>query len=449
MKMNIPSNVAAVLRRLESRGYEAFIVGGCVRDVLLGLEPKDYDVTTNAKPDEIIGCFEEDHRVIGTGIKHGTVTVVSGGDNIEVTTYRVDGEYADHRRPESVEFASRLEDDLSRRDFTINAMAYSESRGLIDEFGGRDDLADRIVRCVGEPEKRFEEDALRIMRALRFASRLGFDIESGTAAAIHGQKELLNAISRERIMSELTQFITGAYTVRLMLEFSDVFSEMIPEIAPCIGFDQRSKYHAYDVWEHTARAVESSSNDRIVRLALLFHDIEKPSCCHIDREGRGHFPDHEKLGAQTAENIMKRLRFDNEAIKSVSTLIAYHSTEPSSDRVTVKKMISLLGFDTFIRLTEVMKGDNSAKQSFCLERVSVLNEMAALARDIIDKDECCTLKQLAVKGGDLESMGINGRELGETLNRLLALVIEERLPNEKNALLNAAADPVCQIRRRF
>lgn len=438
MYINIPSNVEAVLERLESCGFEAFIVGGCVRDSLLGMTPKDYDVTTNARPEQMIKCFETDHKVIETGLKHGTVTVVSKGDNIEVTAYRVDGAYTDRRRPDSVEFTSRLEDDLSRRDFTINAMAYSHKRGLVDIFDGREDLENKILRCVGNPVKRFEEDALRIMRALRFSSRLGFAVEDGTAGAIHDCKELLREISCERILSELSQFLMGESPCELMLRFSDVFGVIIPETIPCVGFDQRSRYHAYDVWEHTARAVENSAKDKFVRMALLFHDIAKPSCFYEDKEGRGHFTGHEKTGAQMSEQILKRMHSDNEMIKNVKTLIAYHDSDPSEDRRVIRKMISGLGFERFMRLTEVMKADNRAKQAFCLERVETLERMADIARDIENKGDCCTLKALAVSGSDLEEAGIRGKKLGRILSALLDSVINDELPNEREALINKA-----------
>ncbi|MCM1578409.1 MAG: tRNA nucleotidyltransferase, partial [Ruminococcus sp.] len=257
MDINIPENVKKVIERLNEKGYEAFIVGGCVRDSLLGLPPKDYDVTTNALPEEIISCFEEggEFKVYPTGIKHGTVTVVCGGNNTEVTTYRVDGSYSDHRRPDSVTFSRVLEEDLARRDFTVNAMAYSDERGIIDPYGGQRDLFAHKIRCVGSPDERFEEDALRIMRALRFASALNFRIDRDTSEVIHRKRSLLREISAERISGELTGFVMGDAPAELMMEFDDVFCTVIPEFAKCIGFNQRSRYHIYDVWEHTVEAV--------------------------------------------------------------------------------------------------------------------------------------------------------------------------------------------------
>ncbi len=440
MDINIPVNVRDVLDRLEENGFEAFIVGGCVRDSLLGVKPADYDVTTDAKPDQIIRCFEKDFRVIETGIQHGTVTVVSEGENIEVTTYRIDGVYADHRRPENVEFTSKIEDDLSRRDFTINAMAYSDRTGIVDKFGGQKDLFNRIIRCVGDADKRFEEDALRIMRALRFASRLGFRLERDTAAAIHRKKSLLKEIAEERIMAELSGFVIGKSPCDLMIEFDDIFCTIIPEFAKCVDFDQRSRYHLYNVWEHTAHALENSKEDKEIRLALLFHDIEKPSCFHADEEGQGHFPGHEKKSADTAEHIMQRLRFDKETTKNVCTLIKYHYVTPVDDNRVVKHLISTMGLGMFTKLAEVMKGDSRAKQSFCLERVNILDAMKFRAYEIVNNGECCSLSTLAVKGGDLEAIGYEGRKVGEALDRLLNLVIDEKLPNEKAALIEAARE---------
>lgn len=440
MDINIPVNVKNVLDRLTGKGYEAFIVGGCVRDSLLGVTPKDYDVTTNALPEEIVACFKDGFKVIPTGIKHGTVTVVSGGENVEVTTYRVDGSYTDHRRPDSVSFTGVLEEDLARRDFTVNAMAYSHERGVIDPYGGQRDLFTHKIRCVGSPDDRFGEDALRIMRSLRFASVLDFRIDRETAEAVHRKKSLLREISAERIMSELTGFVMGSSPAALMMEFDDVLCTVIPEFTKCIGFNQRSRYHKYDVWEHTARSLESSVRDREIRLALLFHDIEKPSCFYLDDEGQGHFPGHEKKSAQTAERIMKRLRFDNQTVKNVCSLIKYHYITPVDDRRVVRRMLSVMGLDMLEKLTEVMKGDSRAKQEFCIERVNTLDAMKRTAVSITEASECCTLSALEINGRDLEGIGLSGKAIGSTLEKLLDMVMDETVPNEKEALLAAAEE---------
>lgn len=439
MDINIPENIQKVLDRLSEKGFEAFIVGGCVRDSLLGVTPKDYDVTTNALPEDIVSCFEGDFKVIPTGIQHGTVTVVTDGENVEVTTYRVDGSYSDHRRPDSVSFTGVLEEDLARRDFTINAMAYSHDKGVIDPYGGQRDLFTHRIRCVGSPDERFTEDALRIMRALRFASALDFHIDRETAEAIHRKKSLLREISAERICTELTGFVMGLTPADIMMGFDDVFCTVIPEFTKCVGFDQRSRYHIYDVWEHTARSVASSERDREVRLALLFHDIEKPSCFRLDDEGHGHFPNHERKSAETAERVMKRLRFDNQTVKNVCTLIKYHYINPVNDRRVVRHMISAMGIESFIKLTELMKGDSRAKQEFCLERVNVLDAMKRTADDIVMKGDCCSLAALAADGRDMEGLGLSGRDIGAALEKLLDMVMDGDIPNEKAALLSAAA----------
>lgn len=438
MDILIPQNIRAVLERLEQCGYEAYIVGGCVRDSLMGLAPKDYDITTNASPDETVNCFKDTHRVIETGIKHGTVTVVSDGENVEITTYRVDGSYSDHRRPDSVSFSSRLEDDLSRRDFTVNAMAYNTKNGLADLFGGRKDLEAKIIRCVGDPFKRFNEDALRIMRALRFSSRLGFSIHEDTARAMHECRELLKEISTERILSELTLFLMGAAPCALMTEFADIFGVIVPEVIPCIGFEQKTDYHIYDVWEHTARAVENAPAEKYVRTALFFHDLGKPTCFYEDEKGKGHFKGHEALGASMARDILKRMHSDNLTVKNTELLIRYHDTDPTTELPAVRRLAGTLGFENLFRLTEVMKADNSAKHPRCLERVAALERMEETAREIQRRGDCCTQAGLAVTGNDLISLGIRGKAVGNILSELLELVIEEELPNEREALKDKA-----------
>ena len=435
--IRLDAGAAALLARLHGAGYAAYAVGGCVRDSLLGRTPQDWDLCTSARPEQVLALFGEG-QCIPTGLQHGTVTIKYGGQLYETTTFRTEGAYTDGRHPDSVAFSPRLEDDLSRRDFTMNAMAYSPERGLVDKFGGQDDIIERVVRCVGDPYERFEEDALRILRALRFASELGFVIDAETARAIHEKKYLLKEISAERISSELTRFVTGRTPCTLMMEFSDVFSTIIPEITPCNGFDQKSRYHVYDVWGHIAHAVEKSKPDKYVRLALLFHDIAKPACCRTDDEGHRHFFGHEKQSAEMAEKIMERLHFNGETVRNVTELIKYHYVTPIESKRVVKRLVSVMGMEQFIRLIEVMKGDNRAKQSFCLERIPVLDGMKIIAYEIVRSDECFSLRQLAINGNDIAALGISGREIGGTPDKLLSKVIDEELPNEKEALLTAA-----------
>jgi tRNA nucleotidyltransferase (CCA-adding enzyme) len=437
MDIFIPENVKNIINSLESGGYEAYLVGGCVRDSILGKTPKDYDIATSAVPEEVKACLK-DCNVIETGVKHGTVTAVKGDDYVEITTYRIDGEYSDHRRPDSVCFSRNLADDLSRRDFTINAMAYNPKTGIVDKFGGQKDLFRQKIRCVGEPAVRFNEDALRIMRALRFASELNFEIDPVTSAAVHDMKRLLTDISAERISKELDLLLTGTAPENILTEYADVISVIIPEIRPCIGFDQHCRYHIYDVWRHTAVAVEHSGNDRDVRLALLLHDIAKPNCFVRDDEGNGHFPGHEQEGAKLAESILRRLKYPNETINTVSELVKYHYITPVRDEVVVKRLLATVGKKNFFKLTDVMKGDSRAKQGFCFERVQVLESMEKIAENIISSKECISISQLDINGTDIANLGAEGRQIGDVLGNLLSLVIDGRVDNVKSKLVEVA-----------
>lgn len=437
MDIYIPENVNRILEKLEGAGYEAYIVGGCVRDAILGKNPRDYDVATSALPEEVKTALDG-FNIIETGIRHGTLTVVSGEEYVEVTTFRIDGGYKDHRHPESVEYAKNLAVDLARRDFTINAMAYNARIGLIDNYGGQKDLFRRVIRCVGEPRTRFNEDALRIIRALRFASELGFEVSKRTAEAIHDMKKSLLDIAPERIAKELDLLLTGSSPQNVLLDFSDVFCVLFPEIAPCVGFDQHSKYHVYDVWKHTAVAIESSMSDREVRLALLFHDIAKPRCCVFDDEGNGHFPGHEQESAEESEKIMRRMNYSSDTVKCVSELIKYHYITPIDDEKVVKKLLAAIGSQYFFKLMELMKADSRAKQSFCFERGQVLEAMCAKAEKILSDKECISITQLDIKGTDIAELGAKGSRIGEVLNELLMRVIDGKVQNLHSELREAA-----------
>lgn len=437
MNIYVPENVAAVLEKLENCGFEAYIVGGCVRDAILGKAPKDYDISTSAKPDEIKKCFEG-YNIIETGIKHGTVTVVSEGQNIEVTTFRIDGKYNDSRHPESVVFSENLLDDLSRRDFTINAMAYNPKTGIIDEFGGQKDMFNRRIACVGKPSVRFGEDALRIMRALRFASELEFDIEEKTANAVHAMKDNLLNISIERVADELMLLLTGTSPYNVLTQFADVIAVIIPEIKPCIGFDQHSRYHIYDVWKHSASAVEHSKPDPNVRLSLLLHDIGKPHCFKLDDEGNGQFFNHEKIGSEMAVNILRHMHFPNDTIERVSKLIKYHYVIPLDDYKVVRKLLSAVGEEDFPLLIEIMKGNNRAKHSSCFERIHTLEAMQAKAKKIIEEHQCISIADLAVSGNDMITVGYQGSEIGNVLGVLLDAVMDDKVENTYNALMDFA-----------
>ena len=434
----IPDNISKIMEKLDENGFEAYIVGGCVRDHIIGNVPKDYDITTSASPDEIKECLSG-YNIIDTGIEHGTVTVVSDGENVEITTYRIDGEYTDHRHPEAVIFSKKLSDDLSRRDFTVNAMAYNKKTGLVDIFGGQKDIAEKKIRCVGEPEKRFDEDALRIMRALRFSSELGFDIDEKTSEAIFKMKHLLKNVSSERISKELLLLLSGKSPCKVLERYHEVFEVFVPEIAPCVGFDQRSKYHAYDVWGHIAHAVENSAPVPDVRLALFFHDIGKPECFRMDENGRGHFKGHEQISAEIASAVLKRMKFPKDTVERIEKLIRYHYFTPINERKFVRRLISKLGQEDFFLLMEVMKGDNRAKHSFCSERVKTIDDMAETAKDIIAEEQCFKVTDLAVSGNDMLALGLKGAEIGQTLRALLEAVIGEEADNDRESLIKYAS----------
>lgn len=433
----IPENVRAVIHSLENAGFEAYIVGGCVRDSFMGRIPNDYDVCTNAKPDEVKAALSG-FKTIDTGIKHGTVTVISDNEPVEVTTYRIDGEYSDHRKPDSVEFTDQLTDDLSRRDFTINAMAYSDKTGVVDVFNGQKHLFNRKIRCVGEPEKRFEEDALRILRALRFASELEFVLDKDTDSAVHRCRKLLRDVSEERITAELNRLLMGENVYDVLMNYHDVIEVFIPEIAPCVGFNQQSRYHLYDVWEHTAMSVSQAKKDLTIRLAMLLHDISKPDCFKLDDNGQGHFYEHEQLGAEVAEKILRRLKYPNSVIEDVVTLIRYHYVTPVDDERVIKRLMSKIGSPAFHRLMEVQKADSRAKQPFCMERVPLIDKINFKAYEIEKRGDCISLKDLAVNGNDIMELGYSGKAVGVVLEELLQSVISEEISNDKDALISMA-----------
>ncbi|HNZ99939.1 CCA tRNA nucleotidyltransferase [Ruminococcus sp.] len=431
--MELDMNTGKILSELEKNGFEAYMVGGCVRDMIMGREIHDTDITTNALPQQITEVFRG-YKVIPTGIKHGTVTVICGDTPYEITTYRIDGKYSDHRRPDTVEFTTDITDDLARRDFTMNAIAMDREGNIVDPFGGINDIENRIIRCVGAPEHRFAEDALRIMRAVRFSSQLGFRIDIRTARSIYDMHPQLSDISRERLREELDKLICGSNAVEVLMEYSNVISSIIPEFKPCIGLDQRSPYHKFTVWEHIIRAMAATpQEDLFLRRALFFHDIGKPPCMKLDETGRGHFKQHDRVGAEMTETIMKRLRYDKRTIADTVKLIANHSKK-LKNRIDVKKTLSVMGDKLFFRLMELKKCDNSAKNPFVADENHVFDSYIEMGRDMIANNECRSIKGLALKGTDLMALGLEGEEIGSTLDELLELVMEERLPNDKRTL---------------
>lgn len=429
----IPKNIKNVMQRLEEAGYEAWCVGGAVRDMLLGREPGDWDVTTNALPETVLELFSP--NAIPTGLQHGTVTV-GGGRGVEITTYRRDGEYLDNRRPESVEFTTSLEEDLARRDYTVNAIALNLRGELCDPWGGQADLAAGVIRAVRDPVERFHEDALRIMRGLRFASRLGFAIEEKTSEAIHNCAPLLKNIAVERLCVEMTGLLCGEYVADILLRYPDVLGVFLPEILPCVGFEQHSRYHCYDVWEHTARAVAATVPDPILRWTMLLHDLGKPDTFTVDEQGAGHFYGHYRESVKKAETIMERLRFDHRSKKLIETLVERHDSELNLSERSVRRQLSRYGEETLRLLLKVKRADNLAQAPEFRGRQELLTQWETMLNMEILSGNCFSLKQLAVNGNDLTGLGVRGKAVGEGLESLLELVIEEKLPNDRGILLD-------------
>lgn len=431
--MQLSSEVKFVLNRLNEAGYEAYLVGGSVRDFLLNKHNKDIDITTNAIPEEVKRIFV-DFPVIDTGIKHGTVTILYNNLPIEITTYRIDGEYQDSRHPKEVKFTSSLKEDLSRRDFTINAMAYNNE--LIDYYGGRDDLKNKMLRAVGNPNKRFEEDALRILRGLRFASNLGFSIEEKTILAMRENKLLLKNISSERIQNELNAILLGDYVKDVMLDYYDIFEVILPEITPCVCFDQHNSHHIYDVYAHIIVAVSSAVKDKVVRLTLLFHDLGKPESFSLDENKNGHFYRHAEKSEIIARNILNRLKYDNESERQILTLIRYHDAILQDDVKHVKRWLNRLGEDMFRKLIEVQIGDNFAQHPKHRDRQVTLNNIKKLIDQIIAENNCFNLRQLAVNGYDMIELGYEKFQIKSALQYLLNAVINNEVENERDKLIN-------------
>lgn len=440
MNIELPRAARLLIERLEQKGFEAWIVGGCVRDCLLGRTPHDFDICTAAKPAQTISCFESEFHVIKTGLQHGTVTVVVDGEPFEITTYRIDGAYSDSRHPDEVSFVTSLREDLSRRDFTINAMAYHPVRGLTDYFGGAEDLAAGMVRCVGDPAKRFKEDALRILRALRFASTFDFAVEAQTAQAMHAERQRLREISAERIQAELCRFLCGLGVFDLLLSFADVLCVPVPEIAPMIGFAQRNPHHRYDVWMHTAASVQAIRPVPALRLTMLLHDIGKPASFSLDKRGVGHFYGHPARSAALAGKILRRLRLDGATIKTVETLVLHHDDVIEPKPRQVKRWLGRVGETVFRQMLEVRRADIAAQSDWRrAEKYRRMDQVEAVLTEVLAEGQCYCLKDLAVNGGDLIKAGVpQGKQIGETLDRLLTQVVDGELPNEREALLRAA-----------
>lgn len=437
----IPKEVKYLLHRLDKAGYEAYIVGGCVRDMYLGRIPHDWDITTSATPDEIENLFNKDHKVFDTGKEYGTIVVMHKGKPYEITTYRSDGNYSDCRRPDSVSFTKNLLNDLKRRDFTMNAMAYRPERdvGLVDPYNGTEALDAGVVHCVGKAYNRFAEDGLRIMRALRFAAQLNFDIEKTTSEAIHRKVYLLDKISKERIQNELVKILESKNCGNnVMRDYSDVMVQIIPEIKPMIGFEQNNPYHSYDVWEHTLHCMNNipDNADIIIRLAILLHDIGKPLSYTEDENSIGHFYGHANISAEIAYKILTNLKFSNEIIEKTIQIIGIHDVVFTPTKAAVKRLLNKIGEEQFRRLLILRKCDIHGQTTYAKDdRIERIDKVEETLNWIISQKECFNLKDLAINGKDLIAMGIpEGKIIGTILNTCLSYVIDGTVENDKDQL---------------
>ena len=436
--VTIPAPVGELLKTLEAAGYGAWCVGGCVRDALLDRMPGDWDVTTSARPEETMALFAG--RAVPTGLRHGTVTVKTEQGGVEITTLRRDGAYRDHRRPETVTFTDSLEEDLRRRDFTINAMAADLQGTLYDPLGGRADLTAKVLRCVGEPDRRFGEDALRILRGLRFAAELGVTVHPDTAVAIHRNRELLRAIAPERIWAELKKLVSGKWAAEVLRAYPDVAGVFWPEILPMVGFDQRNGHHCYDVWEHTLHAMEKVKPEPELRLTMLLHDIGKPNCFTVDGLGCGHFYGHPAESARMAEAMLGRLRAETVLRETVVQLVAWHDRNIPRTRPGVARALGALGERDLRRLLDVTRADNLAQAPASRFLQGEIDRAECILDQLLVEGACISLRQLAVNGRDLLAMGLSGPAVGQTLRELLNAVLDDSLPNERHALLAAVRD---------
>ncbi len=439
VEITLPQGASAILDVLQAHGFDAYVVGGCVRDSLLGMTPKDWDICTSATPRQVEEVFAG-HRILETGIQHGTVTILMDDGQYEVTTFRTDGIYSDFRRPDFVSFVKKVRDDLSRRDFTMNAMAYNQ-HGLLDLYGGAEDIRNTTVSCVGKADDRFQEDALRMMRALRFAAVYGFSIEGETAQAIHRNKDLLQHIAAERIRMELCKLLLGHHALSILLAYSDVLAVVIPEFSPCIGFDQNNRYHQYTVYDHMMYAVSRcKSDDLSVRLALFLHDIGKPLCYSEDENG-GHFHGHAVPSHDIAREVLGRLRFDNRTKNEVLELILYHDSVIEPAAKVVRRWLGKIGEDRFRQLLSVREADilahTEGTQASRLERCSALRP---ILEKVLKEEQCFKLKDMSINGKDILALGIQeGKQVGVILQFLLDRIIAGDLENDREILLHEAA----------
>lgn len=439
--MDMPKNVDTAIDLLQSAGFEAYAVGGCVRDSLLGKTPNDWDITTSAKPEDMKSVFADFH-CIDTGIKHGTVTVVIDGEPLEITTFRLDGEYEDNRHPKSVTFTSNLGADLGRRDFTVNAMAYSKMTGTVDLFGGQNDLKNKIIRCVGDPDRRFNEDALRILRALRFASALDFEIEEKTAQSLLKNRALLGNISEERIAKELLKLVCGKGAKRILTDFAPALFEILPELQPMYKNSHDNPHHCYDIYEHTLIAVESIDPEPTLRFAMLLHDCGKPAVKKFDENGVAHFYGHQRISAEISAQILARLKVSNKFRDEILFLVSNHDRwELYENTEKMSRYLSKFGLDGVLNLLKVMRADVLAQSPEYRYRLDQIADAEETAKNLAAQKPCLSLSELQINGRTLMDIGIpQGRKLGAVLAQLLDEVIDGVTKNTQEALTTRARE---------
>lgn len=434
MKEKIPVAVRQVLQQLHKAGFEAYPVGGPVRDLLRGVTPHDWDITTSALPEQVMACFT-DHRVIPTGLPHGTVTILAEEWPVEITSFRGEAGYSDGRHPDAVRFGVSLTEDLARRDFTIGAMALDiETDSVIDPFGGREDLAHGILRAVGEPHRRFEEDALRILRGLRFAAVLNLTVEPATAAALHECAPLLRRIAPERIRVELDKLLCGPSAIPILREYVDVLGVILPELLPMVGFAQNNPHHNKDVWEHTLAVVQNAPAEPVLRWAALLHDIGKPHCYTEDENSIGHFYGHPEISTRMAGEMLHRLRCDNRFWEDVTELVRIHDIRFPAEEHLAVRWAGRWGEERFRQFLALRRADTLG-QADPTDAQRYCDAMEAHLAAAKAKNACFSLRELAVNGSDLLALGCRGKEVGDTLQQLLSAVQDGKLPNEREALL--------------
>ena len=436
MKFEIPDGARRILQTLNSAGHEAYLVGGCVRDLLRGVEPHDWDICTSALPEETEQCFA-DRRVIETGLKHGTVTVLEEGEPYEITTYRTEGPYSDSRHPDFVRFVSNLEEDLARRDFTMNAIAMDLEGNLRDPFGGADDIKAGLIRCVGEPGHCFQEDGLRVMRALRFAAVFAYEIEEQTAQAVHKNGAMLDWVAAERINAELCKLLVGKGAGNALRKYPDVFFQFWPQLGPLVTLEQNNPWHCWSGWEHTIHAVEAAPADVTLRLSMLLHDIGKPACKSTDDKGIDHFYGHPAVSARLADEMLRTLKFDNKTRERVVLLVERHDAQLPPRSQVIRRWLNRLGPEAFFQLLEVKRADNMGQvPEKVKDRLAELDGIRVKAEQILAEGQCLTLKDLAVDGRDVIAAGIEpGPEVGRVLEELLERVLSGEIPNSQSILL--------------